>query len=382
MRVIEREGLVAALVSSAVSEERFVAACEASLGVENADDSNASRQRVNALRKALGDLHAECGAFAAVAFDVSAGRVLAARTANAAPLHYGFTQDGALVACGGLTARRLFPDAGDAALRLTPLPSGRFVFGHRFVKPIEFTRFWDTAAANRAAAPAREASSVLDAIERGANETVGAECARRRWGATGSAADGERRWTGVEQVPSVTPSTLHRAPSAGAYVPPSLRKKREAEAEAKAAAAKAKVKAVEKMEAPVSPRSAARAVERDAQVATALAAQDAVVLSLGDALVAAVAKTPSSAHISTPARRAGLRSNTFTLGRVPGAGAEKKTLLGGVSALGGKLRTASFRVEPSSSATKSSVSCAEAEAGFASFKANFERMAAMRQTAA
>ena len=373
MRVIEREGLVAALVSSAVSEERFVAAYEASLGAENADDSNASRQRVNALKKALGDLHAECGAFAAVAFDVSAGRVLAARTANAAPLHYGFTQDGALVACGGLTAKRLFPDAGDAALRLTPLPSGRFVFGHRFVKPIEFTRFWDTAAANRAAAPARDASSVLDAIVRGANETVGAECARRRWGATGSAADGERRWTGVEQVPSVTPSTLHRAPSAGAYVPPSLRKKREAEAAA------AKAKAVEKMEAPVSPRSAARAVERDAQVATALAAQDAVVLSLGDALVAAVAKTPSSAHIST-LRRAGLRSNTFTLGRVPGAGAEKKTLLG-VSALG-KLRTASFRVEPSSSATKSSVSCAEAEAGFASFKANFERMAAMRGTTA
>ena len=373
MRVIERDGLVAALVSSAVSEERFVAAYEASLGAENADDSNASRQRVNALKKALGDLHAECGAFAAVAFDVSAGRVLAARTANAAPLHYGFTQDGALVACGGLTARRLFPDAGDAALRLTPLPSGRFVFGHRFVKPIEFTRFWDTAAANRAAAPAREASSVLDAIERGANETVGAECARRRWSATGSAADGERRWTSVEQVPSVTPSTLHRAPSAGAYVPPSLRKKREAEAAA------ARVKAVEKMEAPVSPRSAARAVERDAQVATALAAQDAVVLSLGDALVAAVVKAPSSAHIST-LRRAGLRSNTFTLGRVPGAGAEKKTLLG-VSALG-KLRTASFRVEPSSSATKSSVSCTEAEAGFASFKANFERMAAMRQTAA
>ena len=231
MRVIEREGLVAALVSSAVSEERFVAAYEASLGAENADDSNASRQRVNALKKALGDLHAECGAFAAVAFDVSAGRVLAARTANAAPLHYGFTQDGALVACGGLTARRLFPDAGDAALRLTPLPSGRFVFGHRFVKPIEFTRFWDTAAANRAAAPARDASSVLDAIDRGATvSTVGAERARRRWGATGSAADGERRWTGVEQVPSVTPSTLHRAPSAGAYVPPSLRKKREAEA--------------------------------------------------------------------------------------------------------------------------------------------------------
>ena len=107
VRVIERPGLVAALVSSAVTEARFVAAYEAALAVESDDseaslqtvpDSNASRRRVCALKKALGDLHAEDGAFAVVAFDVAAGRVLAARTANAAPLHYGFTQDGALVA--------------------------------------------------------------------------------------------------------------------------------------------------------------------------------------------------------------------------------------------------------------------------------------------
>ena len=38
-----------------------------------------------------------------------------------------------------------------------PLPSGRFVFGHRYVKPIEFTKFWGTASANRSAAPARKA---------------------------------------------------------------------------------------------------------------------------------------------------------------------------------------------------------------------------------
>ena len=375
MRVIERDGLVAALVSSAVCEDRFVKAYEASLvSSSNADDSNASRNRVLALKQALGDLHAECGAFAVVAFDVSAGRVLAARTANAAPLHYGFTQDGALVACGGLTARRLFPDAGDAALRLTPLPSGRFVFGHRFVKPIEFTRFWDTALSNRAAAPARDASCVSDAaFEAGGADVVGCDASfRRRWGATGSAADGERRWNrDVAAVPSVTPSTLNRAPSAGAYVPPSLRKKREAEAAAKAA------ETVATTERPVSPRSAARIVERDAQVATALAAQDAVVLSLGDALVAAVAKAPK-AHTSS-LRRAGLRSNTFTLGRVPGAGAEKRSV--GVSGLS-ELKTASFRVDSTSCATKSSVSCADAEAGFASFKANFERMAAMHRTTA
>ena len=373
VRVIERPGLVAALVSSAVSEARFVAAYDAAAAdAENEDtssDSSASRRRVCALKRALGDLHASDGAFAVVAFDAAAGRVLAARTANAAPLHYGFTRDGALVASGGLTAERLFPDAeaGDAFLRLTPLPSGRFVFGHRFVKPIEFTKFWDTASANRAASPARDASSAA-ACDRGEDDAE--RGARRRWGATGTAADGRRRWTAAPAAAAtaaVSTPPAHKVASAGAYVPPSLRKAREAAAEAAAAAA-----------APVSPRSAARAVESDAQVAKALAAQDAVVSSLGDALVAAVAKAP--ARLSADTRRAGLRSNTFTLGRVPGRGAEAKKL--GLSGLG-KLRTASFRVAPAGdAAAAAAATCAEAEAGFASFKANFERMAAMRRATA
>ena len=358
--MIERPGLVAALVSSAVTEARFVAAYEAALAAESGDaeatshqqtvaDSNASRRRVCALKKALGDLHAEDGAFAVVAFDVAAGRVLAARTANAAPLHYGFTQDGALVASGGLTAARLFPDAGDAALRLTPLPSGRFVFGHRFVKPIEFTRFWDTAASNRAAAPARDACP--DAYEQigtvfraAAGADAAAEGARRRWAATGSVGDGESRWNATARGPAL------KAASAGAYVPPALRKAREAAA------------------------AAAAAVERDAQVAKALAAQEAVVSSLGDALAAAVAARAPA--VSSSLRRAGLRSSTFTLGRVPGAGAEAKKL--GLSGLG-KLRTSSFRVETADpSASAAPRTCAEAEAGFASFKANFERLASAR----
>jgi len=356
VRVIERPGLVAALVSSAVTEARFVAAYEAALATESddsvSDDSNASRRRVCALKKALGDLHAEDGAFAVVAFDVAAGRVLAARTANAAPLHYGFTQDGALVASGGLTAARLFPDAGDAALRLTPLPSGRFVFGHRFVKPIEFTRFWDTAASNRAAAPARDACP--DAARAAAGADAAAEGARRRWAATGSVGDGESRWNATGKTAPPSPSPLKMA-SAGAYVPPALRKAREAAAAAAAAAA---------------------AVERDAQVAKALAAQDLVVSSLGDALAAAVAARAPAARSSL--RRAGLRSSTFTLGRVPGAGAEAKKL--GLSGLG-KLRTSSFRVETADS-LKTPRTCAEAEAGFASFKANFERLAAARGSTA
>ena len=115
VRVIERPGLVAALVSSAVTEARFVAAYEPRSRPSRTTRRRASRRcpcptrtrrdAACALKKALGDLHAEDGAFAVVAFDVAAGRVLAARTANAAPLHYGFTQDGALVASGGRPRR-------------------------------------------------------------------------------------------------------------------------------------------------------------------------------------------------------------------------------------------------------------------------------------
>ena len=141
--------------------------------------------------------------------------------------------------------------------------------------------------------------------------------------------------------------------SEGAYVPPALRKARGAAA-------------------------AAAAVERDAQVAKALAAQEAVVSSLGDALAAAVAARAPAVRSSL--RRAGLRSSTFTLGRVPGAGAETKKL--GLSGLG-KLRTSSFRVEPAAlSASAAPRTCAETEAGFASFKANFERLAATRGSTA
>ena len=63
-----------------------------------------------------------------------------------------------------------------------------------------------------------------------------------------------------------------------------------------------------------------------------------------------------------------------------GAGAETKKL--GLSGLG-KLRTSSFRVEPAAlSASAAPRTCAETEAGFASFKANFERLAATRWSTA
>ena len=224
---------------------------------------------MNALRKALGDLHADKGSFAVCAFDAKMGRVLAARSKNSAPLSYGFTADGTLVACAGLTAQAM---GLDGLLDLTPLPSGRFIFGHRYVKPIEFTQFWSTARGNRAAAPARKARRSVDAIP---------ECAvppAQKWGTTGSEGDVNADW---HEHP-----TLHHTESA--YVPPALRRAREAAA--KAAAEKAEkdvLHAEEKKEArPISPRS--QKVEMDAQIAEAIASQDRLVADLESALVTAV----------------------------------------------------------------------------------------------
>ena len=225
---------------------------------------------MNALRKALGDLHADKGSFAVCAFDAKMGRVLAARSKNSAPLSYGFTADGTLVACAGLTAQAM---GLDGLLDLTPLPSGRFIFGHRYVKPIEFTQFWSTARGNRAAAPARKARRSVDAIP---------ECAvppAQKWGTTGSEGDVNADW---HEHP-----TLHHTKSA--YVPPALRRAPQAAANAEKAEKKAEEeKAEEKKEAvrPISPRS--QKVEMDAQIAEAIASQDRLVADLESALVTAV----------------------------------------------------------------------------------------------
>merc|ERR1719424_2566790 len=175
------------------------------------------------------------------------GRVLAARTKNSAPLSYGFTADGTLVACAGLTA----------------LPSGRFIFGHRYVKPIEFTQFWSTAQGNRAAAPARKARRSVDTVP---ENSVPAH----KWGTTNSEGDGNADW-------HVHP-TLHHTKSA--YVPPALRRAREAaekDAAEKAAAEKAASEKAAEVR-PVSPRT--QKVEMDAQIAKAVAFQDRMVADL------------------------------------------------------------------------------------------------------
>jgi hypothetical protein len=284
--VFRRDDLVLALRADGVTLERFVAAYDATAGSANGD----TRARVNAIRDALGDVHTSSGAFAAVAYDAAVGRVLAARTAGSTPLAYGFTADGALVACAGLREENLFPDA-PGAIALTPLPSGRFVFGHRYVKPIEFTSFWATAASNRAAAPARHArqeeapSRRVSAIveESDLADVVDSPESPSRWGTTGGRADGCASWKSAEESTGKA--------SAGAYVPPAMRA-------ARAAAEKA---AAEKAEAEKAVLAAQKA-EADAQVAKALQAQERVVSSLESALATAVRRTSVDG---------GLRPNKF-----------------------------------------------------------------------
>ena len=286
VQVFRRDDLVLALRADGVTLEQFVAAYDATAGSANGD----TRARVNAIRDALGDVHTSSGAFAAVAYDATVGRVLAARTAGSTPLAYGFTADGALVACAGLREENLFPDA-PGAIALTPLPSGRFVFGHRYVKPIEFTSFWATAASNRAAAPARHArqeeaprrrvSAIVE--ESDLADVVDSPESPSRWGTTGGRADGCASWKSAEESTGKA--------SAGAYVPPAMRA-------ARAAAEKA---AAEKAEAEKAVLAAQKA-EADAQVAKALQAQERVVSSLESALATAVRRTSVDG---------GLRPNKF-----------------------------------------------------------------------
>ena len=224
--MVERDSLILACVSERVSADALLARYDAT-------DQGDTRHRVNALRTTLGDLHETDGAFAVVLYDAAAGRVLAARTANSLPLAYGFTADGVLVACAGLTAERLMPGAG---MDLTPLPSGRFVFGHRYVKPIEFTKFWGTASANRSAAPARKArrsvdggvpraparrvSTVVEEADLEAAAANGDETETKtasRWGRTGSVGDDARLWTSSAKI------LVTETPREGAYVPPARR---------------------------------------------------------------------------------------------------------------------------------------------------------------
>ena len=83
-------------------------------------------------------------------------------------------------------------------MKLAHLPAGRFIYGHSFLKPFEFTSMWASAEANRggAAAQTAPASPTLGAIDNLDKPKLSpVESRDWRWAKTGSRAEVEDRWT-------------------------------------------------------------------------------------------------------------------------------------------------------------------------------------------
>jgi hypothetical protein len=312
LQIVERDGLVLAMVSSTLTAPDLLAAYDAT------DAPTVSTgARVNAVREALGELHVARGAFAVVAYDADAGRVLAARTANAAEISYGFAADGSLVVASGISSDAL--GVAQPGLEMTRLPSGRFVFGHRYVKPIEFTSFWASARANRSGANARAAPASADfreidaptakAPRVGTTDRVGSLLAPR--GGENAPSDAAASWMRRSGSAARLDALVEAKTSAGAYMPPALRRvaaeKEAAKAAAAAAAAAAEAPKTPSSNGAVSPRTAAKNI--DAQVAAAIATEDALVDSLKTAFYAAVESV--SRRNSLDARRDSLDKSSL-----------------------------------------------------------------------
>ena len=227
----------------AVVAERLARACA----------SQTSSRLVEAARETLKDLVGESKNFAVIAFDGVTKRGLAARNGDAPTVLYGHDETGALALVLG---KKSLPGFDVAELK-----SGRFIFGHGYVKPMEFGSFWATARSSRAASPAKSAYGDVTSLPRAA-----------RFAPNGAA---------VPTTPTQTPTTsgLARA-SPNAYVPPAMR----AAAAAAAAAAKAEAEAAEAAEA----RRKSEALDR--ALAQTLHDEERMVSALGGALASALIK--------------------------------------------------------------------------------------------
>ena len=181
------------------------------------------RERANALRAWLKNMHDEKHVFSLALFDDS-GRTLAAWTPRSAPLSFGHAGDGtAVVVAARPRARTLVGrDCGGESqhsLTLAHLPAGRFVYGHGYLKPFEFTDMWASAEANRAGVGAARTPSAAGASPQLSPTTPPAddhaplsmdEKKKWRWERTGSRAEQASSWikkdTPVEKAtPPATP---------------------------------------------------------------------------------------------------------------------------------------------------------------------------------
>jgi len=224
----------------AVVAERLARACS----------SETSSRRVQAARATLKDLAGEFKNFAVIAFDGVTKRGLAARGGSAPTVLYGHDDTGALALVLG---KKSLPGFDVAELK-----SGRFIFGHGYVKPMEFGSFWASARSSRAASPAKSAYGDIASVPHAVRLVNGA--------------------VPTTPTPTRTTSGLARA-SPNSYVPPAMRAA--AAAKAEAAAAKAEAEAAEA-------RRKSEALDR--ALAQTLHDEERMVSALGGALASALIK--------------------------------------------------------------------------------------------
>ena len=248
------------IASHGAAPEAMVCALE-----EACARAEGAARRVDATKKALNAIlaaNAHGKGFAAIAFDGVSQRGFAVRHKTAPRVTYGHDADGALVlVMGEACAGDVEGDAERADLR-----SGRFIFGHGYVKPMEFEDFWATARSTRGASPAKTAYGVAESSPR-------ARVAAKSYAATST---------------TTTTTSPLKPSSPNAYVPPAVRARRAAEeaAEREAAAAAERV-------------SRRKSEALDAALAQTLHENQRMASALGGALASALMKVASRASFAS-----------------------------------------------------------------------------------
>jgi hypothetical protein len=174
--------------------------------------SNDPRARANALRAWLKRLHDDKHVFSLALFDDS-GRAFAAWTPHSAPLSFGHADDGSAVVIAAAPHKRTLVGAGcGGQINLTHLPAGRFVYGHGYLKPFEFTSLWSTAEGNRGGAlrvmRTVDTRASPDAPPVDDHRLSAEEKKKWRWDVTGSVAEQAKRWTSAIAAAPATPERV------------------------------------------------------------------------------------------------------------------------------------------------------------------------------
>ena len=110
-----------------------------------------NKERTEFLREFLCGC-AKRGSFSLIIYDAHSGRTCAARTAASPKLFFGFDIKNGNSSTNEEGKRGLCVSTDEKSLEnvdLSILPSGRFIYGRQYVKPMEFTQFWSTAPAKQ-----------------------------------------------------------------------------------------------------------------------------------------------------------------------------------------------------------------------------------------